>query len=137
MKPLFVGEQDYYAACLHRLEETRGHLLNEDEYSAVRKELLEELATCTSRRGHVLVKTAAALAGCIAGLMALLFVSNHPALLCVASLMALACGGILVAMSNRKDADPGMRLAMLDSAREHRLVSDEEFARVHSRLAKA
>lgn len=134
MKPLFVGVCDQYAASLHHLEETRGHLLNEDEYQILRKELLDELATVQRRPLGVAAATAIALAGCLAGILALQFARQNPVMLYAASIVALLCGAVLIAQSQQRDSGQKLRLAMLHSAREHMLVSDEEFARVRSRL---
>lgn len=134
MKPLFVGVCDQYAASLHHLEETRGHLLNEDEYQMLRKELLDELATVERRPLGVAAATAIALAGCLSWILALQFAKQNPAMLYGASIVALLCGAVLIIQSQQRDPGQKLRLAMLHSAREHKLVNDEEFARVRSRL---
>jgi hypothetical protein len=139
MKPLLVGSRDYYSACLFRLEETRGHILSEQEYSELRKQTLDELAVQTGKPVFALAATVIAAFSGVAGVISLLSGNANPALLFGLSLATLGAG-IVAALMLRKTAgakSADERLAMLASLREHRLVTEVEFSTISERLKAA
>ncbi len=139
MKPLLVGARDYYSACLFRLEETRGHILNEREYETLRKETLAELAATTRKHVFAICAVFIALLASSAGVLSLISRNEHLGVLLGISIatviFALTAATLLrKAAQEKTTAD---RLEMLDSLREHRLVTDVEFSQLRERLKAA
>ena len=137
MKPLLIGERDYYSACLFRLEESRGHILNEQEYTALRRETLDELAVAAQRPAFTVCAICVALLGCAAGVGTLFSISAAVLLgIAICSLLS----GMFAAWMVRKKAikkSASVRLEMLASLREHKLVTDVEFSTLRERLQDA
>jgi hypothetical protein len=139
MKPLLVGSRDYYSACLFRLEETRGHLLSEAEYAALRKETLDELAAATRKPVFAICAASIALLSSAAGLISLATGSAHPSVIFVLGVCTLAFATITAGLLRKvsKEKSSTERLEMLESLREHRLVSDGEFTELRQQLKAA
>lgn len=139
MKPLLIGSRDYYTACLFRLEETRGHLLSEQEYMTLRRETLDELAVATRRPAFAISAAFVALFGCVLGLVSMLTGSVHaPLLLGIGGCSVFF--GLLTAWLVRTTSvgkSASERLEMLASLHEHRLVTDVEFSTLRERLEEA
>ena len=139
MKPLLVGARDYYAACLFRLEETRGHLLNEKEYETLRQETLAELSATTRKPVFAICAVSIALLASSAGVLSLISGHGHPAVLLgisIATMISALTAATLLRKAAQEKATTD-RLEMLDSLREHRLVTDVEFSQLRERLKAA
>jgi hypothetical protein len=139
MKPLLVGSRDYYTACLFRLEETRGHILNEQEYSELRKETLDELTEKTRKPAFAVASGSIALLGFFAAGASLLSEKAHPALLPVLGLISAAMGIFALHMvrDSKRIRTPEERMEMLESLREHSLVTEVEFSTICEKLKAA
>ena len=139
MKPLFIGSRDYYSACLFRLEETRGHILSEQEYAALRRETLDELGAATRSLAFTISAASIALLGSAAGVVSALTGSAYAALLLGIGGCSLFFG-LLTAWLARKTSvkkSASERLEMLASLHEHKLVTDVEFSTLRERLKEA
>ena len=137
MKPLLIGERDYYSARLFRLEESRGHILSEQEYAALRRETLDELAAAARRPAFTVCAVCVALLGCAAGIGSILSVSAAVLLgiaIC-SSISGIVAAWLVRGTSIKKSASD--RLEMLASLREHKLVTDVEFSTLRERLQEA
>lgn len=139
MKPLLVGSRDYYTACLFRLEETRGHILSEEEYSALRRETLDELGVETRKPAFAIAAAVIAVFGGITGVISLLSAAANPLVLLVSCLVTLAAGVVAATLLRKTKSNRTVeeRLEMLESLREHRLVTEVEFSRISDRLKAA
>jgi hypothetical protein len=138
MKPFVLGSQDYYTASLRQLEETRGHLFTEEEYRALRKETLDELATVGRRSIAGVATVGTVLLACVVGGVALVAGVSGPLFMWLASAGVFACGAIGVGLRAWRQRESVFtlheRLQMLHSLREHRLVTFEEFRELQHRL---
>ncbi len=139
MKPLLIGQRDYYTACLFRLEETRGHILSEQEYAALRRETLDELAAATRRPAFAICAAFVALLGGATGTVSLTTGSIHAGLLLEVGMCSLVFGLLAAGLVSRASAERSAaeRLEMLASLREHKLVTDMEFSSLRERLQEA
>lgn len=139
MKPLLAGNRDYYSACLFRLEETRGHILSEQEYSALRKETLDELAVETRKPVFAIAAAVVAVFGGLAGVVSLVSAKANPLALMASSLVTLVAGASAAFLLRKtpRQKTAAERLEMLESLREHRLVTEVEFSTICDRLKAA
>ena len=139
MKPLLIGPRDYYTACLFRLEETRGYLLSEQEYAALRRETLDELAAATRRPAFAVCAAFVALLGGATGVVSIATGSIHARLLLGVGICSLVFGVLTAWLVYRASAERSAaeRLEMLASLREHKLVTDAEFSTLRERLQEA
>ncbi len=138
MKKLLLLPHDYFAACLHRLEETRGHILSEDEYRALRQETLNELATIVRRPATTAAGIATAVLGILSGAVIMAFPNTNPLWLAALAAGTAICAAVFAAKIRRRKQAPAwsaeQRLIMLDALLDRRLVTAEEFSRLSERI---
>lgn len=128
----------YFAACLHRLEETRGYVLSEAEYRALRHETLEELATVTRKPASLAPGIPVVIIGIACAALILIAPGLHPLWLSTLAAGTMICTAKIHARLRRSAAAPVWtaddRLEALDALRESRLVTAEEFSRLYERI---
>ena len=128
----------YFAACLHRLEETRGYVLSEAEYRALRHETLEELATIARKPATFAPAIPAVILGIACAALILVAPAVNPLWLAGLAAGTMMCAAKINARLRRRTGAPVWtaeeRLEALDALRESRLVTAEEFSRLSERI---